>query len=223
VGSATAAPETVEAYDPKVTLTYKGTFTSFAFTASSVDAAGKVTFLSPKEETWAWTYVWSGKLGTLQRKRPFTFTRESLSGTVTRTDQLPGGRSGDCRATYTAKRRAYPLNAPVQVPYRAGKGYAWSEGSITFIQFPPAHTNYAVARSQSDPKQNGHCRTFGPSPALAATFPPSMGTVFRFADLGRPSVRDRRYDRIFRRPGGQPREVEALKSSITLRIQKTPA
>jgi hypothetical protein len=82
-------------------------------------------------------------------------------------------------------------------------------------------TNYVVVRSQSDPKQNGHCRTIGPSAALASSFPPSMRDVFRFVDLSRPSVRDRRYDRVSRQPSAQPREVEVLKSSITLRIEKT--
>jgi hypothetical protein len=220
VGPISAASGSAKAYDPTVTFTYKGTFTSFEYTASSVDGTGKATFLSPKEQEWKWTYAWSGKLSVLHQKRPLTFKTESSSGTVTRTDELPGKRSGDCRFTYSAKRRSYPLNAPVQVPYRAGKGYAWKAGTVTFVQFPPVQTNYVAIRSQSDPKQNGHCRTIGPSPALAASFPPSMGDVFRFADLSRPSVRDRRYDRIFRRPGGQPREVEVLKSSITLRVER---
>jgi hypothetical protein len=219
VGAVPSAGST-SAYDPRVTFTYKGTFDSRSYTASSLDGAGKATFLSPKKESWTWTYSWTGKLSALRTRRPVTFKKESMRGTVTRTDELPGKRSGDCKFTYASKPGAYPLNVLVQVPYRAGKGDDWKAGTVTFVQFPPVQTDYAAVSSASDPKGNGHCRTIGPSPALAATFPPAMGSVFRFVDLSRPSIRDRRYDRIFPHHGEGPGAVELLKSSITLRIMK---
>jgi hypothetical protein len=205
------------AYDPQVIVRYKGTFTSFAYTASKVDQGGKVEFVSPKTQSWKWAYEWVGKLSALQR-RPFKFTRESIRGVVRRMDQLPGGRTGNCVFTYGSKPGAYPLNAPVQVTFSSGKGYDWNKGTITFIQFPPVSPNYVLALSESDPKNNGHCRTIGPSPDMAAKFPPSMGKVFRFTDLGHASVRTRRFDRTHYLPDNPSDVRETLSSSITLDI-----
>jgi hypothetical protein len=218
LGQVSAASGSSGAYDPQVIVRYQGTFTSFAYTASSIDMAGKATFASPKTESWKWTYSWVGKLSILHQRRPFKFTSESMNGTVRRNDTLPGGRSGDCVFTYEAKPKAYPLDAPVQVPFSSSAGYSWKKGAVTFIQFPPPQASYVGIRSASDPRNNGHCRTFGPSPAMAATFPPSMGKVFRFTDLSRPLVRIRRFDRTFKKPGGQPAERETLRSSVTLDI-----